>query len=82
MWRYKMGHNTARLIAHEWDSLIFVPKGKSFLGTPFSTGRGVRKGYTTSPIIFNIVVDSVARATLEAVYGPQKARHGMDWVAR
>ena len=30
-------------------------------------------------MIFNIMVDAVTRATLEVVYGPQEARHGMGW---
>ena len=30
-------------------------------------------------MIFNIVVDAVVRATLEVVYGPQEAHHGMGW---
>ena len=30
-------------------------------------------------MLFNIVVDAVARATLEVVCGPQEARHGMGW---
>ena len=32
-------------------------------------------------MIFNIVVDMVVRAPLEEVCGPQKAQHGMGWVA-
>ena len=38
---YMMGNRMARLIAHHWDNLMFVPKLKRFLGTPFRTGRGV-----------------------------------------
>ena len=38
---YSMEQNTAFLIAHHWDNLIFVPKAKSFLGTEFGTGRRV-----------------------------------------
>ena len=32
-------------------------------------------------MIFNIMVDAVTRATLEVVYGPQEARHGIGWAA-
>ena len=32
-WGCGMGHNTAHLIFHHWDNLIFVPKAKRFLGT-------------------------------------------------
>ena len=76
-----MGKRMARLIAHHWDNLMFVPKVKKFLGTPFGTGRGFTHGDTSSPMIFNIVVDVVVRATLEVVCGPQEARHGMGWAA-
>ena len=41
--RCGIGHNTGRLIFHHWESLVFVPKAKSFLGTLFSTGGGSRK---------------------------------------
>ena len=41
LWSYGMGHNTVRLITHHWDSLIFVPKAKIFLGKPFGVGIGV-----------------------------------------
>ena len=57
----------ARLIAHHWDTLMFVPKVKRFLGTPFGTGIGVTQGDPASPMILNIVVDAVVRETLEAV---------------
>ena len=39
------------------------------------------KGDPASPMIFNIGVDVVVRATLEVVCGPQEARHGMGWAA-
>ena len=32
-------------------------------------------------MVYNILVDVVVRATLELVYGPQEARHGMGWAA-
>ena len=67
---YRMVHNTARLISHHLDKLIFVPKASRFLGIDFGTGRGVMQGNPASPMIFNIVVDVVARAVLEVVCGP------------
>ena len=78
---YGMGQNTARLIAYHSGNLIFVPKAKCFLGTSFGTGiRFTQRDYM-SPMIFNIVVDAVVRATLEVVYSPQEARHGIGWAA-
>ena len=70
-----------RLIYIHWDNLIFVPKARRFLGMDFGTWIGVTKGNPASPIIFNIVVDEVARAVLEVVCGPQEAQHGMGWAA-
>ena len=32
-------------------------------------------------MIFNILVDSVVKVTLEVVCGPQEAWHGMGWAA-
>ena len=71
MWGYGMGQIMARLIAHHWENLMSVRKAKRFLGTSFVTGRGVMQGYPTSPMISNIVVDAVVRATFEVVCGPQ-----------
>ena len=72
-----MGQRMARLIAHHWDNFMFVLKSKSFLGTPFGTGRGATQRYPASSIIFNIVVEAVVRATLDIVCGPQELRHRM-----
>ena len=78
---YGMGKRMARLIAHHWGNLMFFPKVKRFLGTPFGTVIGVTQGEPASPMIFNIVIDAVARATLEVVCSPQEALHGMGWAA-
>ena len=56
---YGMGQNMARLIAHYWDNLLFVPKASRFLWMAFSTGIGVAQGDTASLMIFNRVVDVV-----------------------
>ena len=69
--RYRMGQRMARLIAHQWDNLMFIQKAKRFLGTPFVTVRGVTQVDPASPMIFNIVVDAVVRATLEVVCAPK-----------
>ena len=50
-----------------------------FLGKPFGTGRVVTQGDLNPPMIFNIVVDVVAREMLEVVCDPQEAWHGMGW---
>ena len=74
---YGIGQNTVRLISHHWDSLIFVPKVRRFLGTSFVMERVSMQGYPLYPIIFNIVVDTVVRVVLEVVCGLQEARQGV-----
>ena len=37
LWGYRMDKIMSRLISHHWDNLMFVPKAKRFLGTPFGT---------------------------------------------
>ena len=44
-----------------------------------SMGRVVTQGDPVSPMIFNILVDTVLRATMEIFCGPQEAQHGMGW---
>ena len=39
------------------------------------------QGYLVSPIIFNIVVDVVAREVLMELCGPYEAHNGFGWVA-
>ena len=76
---YGMGQNTARLIAHHWESLLFVTKASRFLWMVFGTRRGVLQCAPASPMIFNIVVDAVGRAVLKVVCGLQEEEHGMGW---
>ena len=45
-------------------------------------GEGSRKATPASPMIFNIVVDTVVRAVLSVFCGPQDAKHGMGCVER
>ena len=70
---YGMVQNTARLISHHWENLIFVPKTSRFLGVTFVTGIIVTQGDPASPMVFNIVVDVVVIVVLEVVCGPQEA---------
>ena len=67
---YGMGQNTSQLIYHHWDNLHFFPNASRFIGMAFGTGRGVTQGDPAYPMVFNIVVDAVARAVLEVVCGP------------
>ena len=40
------------------------------------------QGDPVSPTLFNIIVDSVFRATIQDIYGPQGAQYGFGWLAR
>ena len=59
-----MGQKMARLIAHNWDNIMFTPKVKRLLGTPLGTGRVFTQVDPASPMKFNIVVDTVVRSKL------------------
>ena len=61
---YGMGNNMARLIAHNWGKLMFVPIARRLLGVDFGTGIGVMQGNPASTMIFNTLVDAVVRAVL------------------
>ena len=58
-----------------------VPKARKCFGRPFRTENGVTPGDSVSSKIFNIVVDTVVRAVLLDVCGPQEKHHGFGWSA-
>ena len=43
--------------------------------------RSVTHGEMVSPTLFNTIVDSVFRATLQDICGPQEAQHSFGWSA-
>ena len=74
---YGMRPNLTRLLKPYWERQRIAPKDSKFLGKEFRMGRGLTKGESASPMIFNIVVDAVLRAVLNVVCGPQEAQHGL-----
>ena len=78
---YGMRPNLTRLLKPYWERQRIAPKDSKFLGKEFRTGRGLTKGESASPMIFNIVVDAVLQAVLNVVCGPQEAQHGLGWAA-
>ena len=50
-----------------------VPKAGWLLGKAFGMGIGVTQGDPLFPMIFNKMVDAVARAVLEEVFGSQES---------
>ena len=50
-----------------------------FLEGPFGMEQGITQGDKSSPINFNIIVDTVVRTVLLEVCGPQEAHLGLGW---
>ena len=50
-------------------------KAVKLFGRQFRTERGATQGDPVSPIIFNILVDTVVRVIILEVCGPQEAHH-------
>ena len=76
-----MGTNLARLLARYWGRQKIVPKTGRLLSKAFGTGHGVTQGNPASPMIFNIMVDTVVRAVLVEVCIPQESHFGLGWAA-
>ena len=68
---YVLGANLQMLLQSFWDDYAVVLKVGRFHGRPFSAERGLTQGDPVSPTIFNILVDTVVKAFLMEVYGPQ-----------
>ena len=78
---YGLGPNLDRLLTNHLDQQRIVPKSGKSLRKYFQIGIGVTQGKPVSPMIFNIVVNAVARAVLDVLGGPQEAQHGLGWAA-
>ena len=78
---YGMRPQLHRLLKRYWDRQRMVPKSGKYYGRPFSTGIGVTQEYLVSPKLFNVIVDTVVRATLQEICGPQEAQQGFEWLA-
>ena len=64
---YGLGPNQDHLLGHYWENQRIVPKAGKFLWRPFGMGRGITQGDPTSPIVFNIMVDTVVQEVLAEV---------------
>ena len=78
---YGLRPNLARLLARYWRRQKIVPKTGRLLSKAFGTGHGVTQGNPASPMIFNIMVDTVVRAVLVEVCIPQESHFGLGWAA-
>ncbi len=58
---YGAGPRMIRLIRGNWRDAIMVCRAMGNYGTPFTAGRGLTQGGPLSAMLFNIMVDAVAR---------------------
>jgi hypothetical protein len=58
---YGIGENVQWIISKIWNGNTMVTKQSGFFGKPFRATRGGRQGDIMSPIIFNIICDTVIR---------------------
>ena len=56
---YGVGPNLIRILRNFWDRHWVVTKQARFFGSPFRATRGVTQGDIVSPMLFNLVVDTV-----------------------
>ena len=78
---YGLGTRLQILLQRYWDLHRVVTKAGNYYGRPFRTGRGLTQGDPFYPTLFNIIVDTVVRETLQEICGPQDAQHGFGWSA-
>ena len=60
--KYKVGKNIRNYVKSVWEKQRFVLCQAGFYSDPLQVERGCTQGDTDSPIIFNIIVDSVLRS--------------------
>lgn len=58
---YGVGPNLRRIFVRIWEGDTMVPQQEGYFGKSFRARRGVRQGDIISPLIFNIMVDTVLR---------------------
>ena len=58
---YRVGYRVRRLLREYWDRTTMVARAGGYYRKGFKRGRGVTQGDPLSPIIFNVVLDTVVR---------------------
>ena len=69
---YGLGPRLQLILKRYWDRHRVVPKSRNYYRCPFITGGRMKQGDPVSLTIFNIVVYTVFRATLQEVCVPQE----------
>ena len=79
MWGYGLGKNLQSILKRFWEGQTVVPRARGCYSRPFNTYWGLNQGDPLYPNIFKIVDDTVVRAMVLEVWGPQEAHHGLGW---
>ena len=64
---YGAGPCLCRLLETFWGRQQVMPRKNGFHGSAFTTTRGTTQGGLLSPTLFNVVLENVIRAEVEAV---------------
>jgi hypothetical protein len=72
--RYHFSEKLQTLIFKYYDELLAVVHAKKFSTEPFHYGIGVFQGCTTSPVLFNVVMQLL----LDIVNRPKNRHHGYE----
>ena len=72
---YGAGPRMIRLIRGNWRDAIMMCRAMGNYGTPFTAGCGVTQGSPLSAMLFNVMVDAVARERF------RELREGGDYKA-
>lgn len=64
---YGVGPNIRSILKTFWENQVVALKQNNFYGKAFKIGRGVTQGDIVSPMIFNIVVDTVVRVVTKDI---------------
>jgi hypothetical protein len=79
---YRVGPNLIRILRNFWESQKTVIRQCGYHSGAFPVGRGVTQGEIPSPIIFNMIVDTIVRYWVSEVLEDEDAAidGGAGWL--